>query len=314
MRVVDVGAGIAGLGAATYFAKKGLDVRLLEASGRVGGRAVTLDHPKTGSRCDVGTQYYHSSYERALGLIREVGLEGTLHRIQGDTRFFDDRVRKGSFLVSHRIPWIRAAGVSGNLKSAGFLIHRLLRHRMSTFALEDRPHLDGVKAFDVITDPTLREFLVRPLMIAGGLSEPDPTDVSLLQVLRLIRIIVLTDYLSLAGGTASLHLALADRLPVELETPVRALVTEGDRVRGVLLETGEIRGADHVVVATTANRAASLVPEDWSVEREFLSGVRIPPAVIVTFFLDRPLESGVWSYYSQAGTDKRVSFCTDLSQ
>src|SRR6185295_2646959 len=41
MKVLVVGAGIAGLGVATYLSKRGHDVHVLEASPRVGGRAVT---------------------------------------------------------------------------------------------------------------------------------------------------------------------------------------------------------------------------------------------------------------------------------
>jgi hypothetical protein len=55
-----------------------------------------LRRPGTDDRVDVGTQYYHSSYRRALGLMRDVGLSGSLGKISGATRFFDDRVPAGS--------------------------------------------------------------------------------------------------------------------------------------------------------------------------------------------------------------------------
>jgi phytoene dehydrogenase-like protein len=61
MRVVVIGAGIAGLGAATYFAKRGHDVRVLEAADRIGGRALTIARRNGRDRVDVGTQYYHSN-------------------------------------------------------------------------------------------------------------------------------------------------------------------------------------------------------------------------------------------------------------
>ena len=59
MKVIVLGAGIAGLGAATYFSRKGHDVTVLEANDRVGGRAITLRRSGTDDCVDAGTQYYH---------------------------------------------------------------------------------------------------------------------------------------------------------------------------------------------------------------------------------------------------------------
>lgn len=315
MKVLVVGAGIAGLGAATYFARKGHDVEVLEADDRVGGRALTYERRKGTGRVDVGTQYYHSTYRRAIGLMREVGMVDGLTKIAGSTRFFDDRARRGSFLVGHRLPWFKSIGVGGNLRLAGFLLHRVLRHRMDTFALEEQPKLDGVTALERLQSPLLQEFMIRPLTLAGAIAEPEPTGASLLHVMRLIKIIVMTDYLVLPGGIASLHHALAARLKVRLQTPVRRLVEEKGRVTGVELEgTGAVEKADHVVVAATAPGALALTPEAWRPEREFLASVTIPPFVFPTFFLDRPLEKGVWSYVSQRGKGKKVSIVIDAAQ
>ncbi|MSP63075.1 MAG: FAD-dependent oxidoreductase [Myxococcales bacterium] len=315
MRVLVIGAGIAGLGAATYFARRGHTVEVIEAADRAGGRALTLQRRGSADRVDVGTQYYHSTYTRGIGLMREVGLADRLTTIHGDSRFFDDRVARGSFLVDHRLPWFRPAGALGNLRLGGFLAHRLIRHPMDTFGLEEQPELDGIAAWDAIHDPTLREFLLRPLTLAGAITEPEPTQVSLLHVLRLIRIIVLTDYLTLPGGIASLHEALAARLAVRLGTPARRLVEERGRIVGVELDgSGAIRRADHVVVATTPPAALRLVPEDWTLERAFLASVTIPPFAFPTFFLDRPLEPNVWSYVAQQGRGHQVSLVLDAAR
>jgi oxygen-dependent protoporphyrinogen oxidase len=315
MKVVVVGAGIAGLGAATFFAKKGHEVTVFEADDRVAGRARTLQRPGSDDRCDVGTQYYHSSYRLALSLMEDVGLRRSVGTIAGKTRFFDERVRAGKFDMGHRLPWIAPAGVAGNLRVAWFLLRDVLGNRMSTFALEDRPELDGVRALDALRDPWLQEFVVRTLVLVGGLSEPEPTDVCLLQVLRLVRIIVLTDYLTLPGGTASLHEALAARLPVRLECPVERVVVERGRAAGVELSgSGVVEPADHVVVATTPASAARMLSEEWTVERAFLDGVRLAPAFIVSLFLDRPIGDAVWSYMYPRGSGRLVAFVTEASK
>lgn len=315
MDIVVVGAGIAGLGTATYLSRRGHRVRVVEASDRVGGRARTYVRAATGDCCDVGTQYYHSSYARALGLMSDVGLRREVKTIAGDTRFFDDRASSGSFLVGHRLPWFGPAGFVGNAKLLAFLLGRLVTSPMSTFALEDRPRLDGTRALDEIRDPVLREFMVRVLVNIGTLADPDVSNVSLLQVLRLLRIIVLTDYLALPGGVVSLHEALAARLDVRLGAPAKRLLVDGGRVTGVELEgSSEALRADHVVVATPAPHAATLLPHEWTEERRFLGTVEFPPAIIVSLFLDRPLERGVWSYMLQAGKGTCIDFCTDATQ
>lgn len=311
MRVLVIGGGIAGLGAATYFARDGHSVTVLEAQDRVGGRAVTC-RSRHGHGFDGGTQYFHNNYQRARALMAEVGLADQLYRVAGNTRFFDDRARHGSFLVSHRLPWFPPAGLD-NLRSIG-LLSMLLTQRFDTFGLNASPILD-IDAWDRVQRPRLREFVLRPLLLAGALAEPDAAPPSLLHVLRLLKIVVFTDYLVLPGGIASFHEALAARLDVHLETPVQHLLLEGERVVGVQLAgSGRTLAADHVVVATTPLVAANLTPEDWQQERAFLQSVTIPQVALPTFFLDRPIEIDTWSYMSQSGQQRPVSFIVDAAR
>ncbi len=313
MKIVVIGAGIAGLGAATYAAKAGHDVVVIEAGDAVGGRAKTLRY--RGDTCDVGTQYYHSSYKRASALMRELDIEKTLSVIHGNTRFFDGRVDGGSFLVSHRLPWFKPAGIGGNLRLLWRLIQLVVSHPINPFALTDKvPRSDAVKALDVLQDRNEIEFLVRSLTVAGAITEPEPTDVSLLHVVRLLRIIALTDYLSCSEGNLLLHEKLAERLTIRLETPATRIVEEGGRITGVEVESGEVLPADHVMVATTPPAALRFVPEEWTEEREFLASVKIPSFAFPTFFLDRPLEKNVWSYMSPWGQGNKLSCMLDASQ
>jgi protoporphyrinogen oxidase len=185
----------------------------------------------------------------------------------------------------------------------------------NAYALDIRARLDRAAAWDEFADPTLREFVLRPLLLAGALTEPQAAAPSLLHVLRLLKIVALTDYLVLPRGVASFHEALAARLSVRLGTRVARLVVENAAVIGIELDgTAAVLRADHVVVATTPREAAGLLPAEWKDEREFLDGIEIPPVVLPTFFLDRPLEPGVWSYMTQAGRGGLVSFVVDAAQ
>src|SRR4029079_12525629 len=179
MRVLVIGAGIAGIGAATYFARKGHDVEVLEAGDRIGGRAITLTS-KRGDKADAGTQYFHSNYRRALALMDEVGLRKQLSTVAGPTRFFDTRSPRGYFDISHRLPWFPPAGLN-NLNAPG-LIGRVLRARRDPFSLDYSPAADDANAWSELTAPFLREFVLRPLMLAGALAEPAVAEPSLAHV------------------------------------------------------------------------------------------------------------------------------------
>ncbi len=72
--VVVVGAGLAGLSAARSLVAEGLDVVVLEARERVGGR--TLNHPIGEEKIvEVGGQWVGPGQERVLALVRELDLQ-----------------------------------------------------------------------------------------------------------------------------------------------------------------------------------------------------------------------------------------------
>jgi oxygen-dependent protoporphyrinogen oxidase len=312
MRVIIIGSGIAGLGAAAYFARRGHEVEIFEAGSRVGGRSVTLTS-RRGDRVDTGTQYFHTNYVRARALMRELGLESQLNKVRGRTRFFDRRMSHGFFDLSHRLPWFPPAGAR-NVKGLGLAV-KALAMRRDVFGLDHAPHLDDANAWQQTHDPLMREFALRPLLLAGALAEPATAEPSLLHILRLLRIVVLTDYLVLPGGIASFAEALAARHQVLFDHPVRRLVVEREAVVGVELDgNGRVVRADHVVVAAPPPRAAALLPETWISERQYLQGITIPPFALVSFFLDRAVDSRIWSYVLPENGARYVNFVTDAAR
>ncbi len=68
-----VGAGLSGIYAASLLAEKGLDVIVLEAADRIGGRILT-EHPTFAPFIDAGAQYISPGQDRILGLLKKYQL------------------------------------------------------------------------------------------------------------------------------------------------------------------------------------------------------------------------------------------------
>ncbi|XP_032226643.2 amine oxidase [flavin-containing] isoform X2 [Nematostella vectensis] len=100
--VLVIGAGISGLRAATILQEKyGLDVIVLEARDRVGGRTHTLEDPSF-KYCDIGGAYIGSTQTRVNSLVEELGLE--LFKVNADgydvEHYLGKRVLKKGALAS----------------------------------------------------------------------------------------------------------------------------------------------------------------------------------------------------------------------
>lgn len=315
MKIAVIGAGISGLAAGYKLQKLGHDVTIYEASDRPGGRGQLLNRPGTEDWADVGSQYFHSNYKIGMKLIHDLGLDSKLKTITGKTRMITGKEPGESYTLSPHKPWIKPGGFWGNLKVALYAAKLLLKHRSHTFAADASQAIyDQQSALGSTDSRFVRDHVPRMLNLVGGLSEPDVANVNLLQIHRLFKIIMLTDYVSLEGGTATLHGELARRLDIRFNSPVSGLIEKEGVVRGLTLETGEDVQADHVVVAAHAPRAAALVPSNWKQEKAYLSNIDMSSAILVSLFLDKPLEKGVWTYFLPFEDKGAVSFCVDTQQ
>lgn len=94
VHVIIVGAGISGLSAAKTLTEHGLDVLVLEATDRIGGRVWTLQNDQVGFS-DLGGAYIRPGQNHILRLLKEFDLYSKLYSADSDGQnLYYDAIRK----------------------------------------------------------------------------------------------------------------------------------------------------------------------------------------------------------------------------
>lgn len=257
--IVVVGAGFAGLTAAGELARRGLQVVVLEAASRVGGR--TDSHRVDGRLIELGGQWTGPGQEHVLGLAAELGVPTFKTPHEG----IDLAVVAGV---------VREAGSDSHLTGVADAIERLDQLATevpagSPWEGADAEHLDALPLTDwmatEIGEPGVRALLRQ--MLEGLMTRP-ADDMSLLTILHAARtsgslsaalgIEGGAQELRLVGGMHQLAVRLADDLGacVRLDHPVVAIDQASEPGRAVVHTPGGAFKAAHVVVAVP--------PSGWS--------------------------------------------------
>jgi protoporphyrinogen oxidase len=306
-RIIVVGAGIGGLGAAYWLGKAGYEVEVFEASDRPGGRLMTLE--RDGDKVDVGAQFYHSNYTHCLELIEETGLSSKKRAIEGQTQY---SLSDGSvYQFGHKIRYMRLLGLRGHLSFLAFLLrHVLLGKRFEMYRItRDIPEYDSRAVAEVVRDPKFMDYVVKPVCYGEGQTPPE--GMSLYHFIHQLRLTILTNFVGLSTAVASLPEALAQRVNVRYGAPVRSLLYEGGKVIGVELESGSTHRAEHVIVAVTPDAAVRIVPDALDPQRQFFASFPHTPLPLPCFFLNRPLNAEIWNYFSDPSEQRDFEMAID---
>jgi len=283
--VVVVGAGIAGIAAATELRRQGLRVTVLERAEQVGGRAKTV--PVDGTRVNIGADFISSF---STELLREAEASG------GNVVLIPRRQR--TTIVSDGVAWPLSNPfdlLHGELLSASARVRLPL---LAVPVLQARRSLDPVELArasqldDGSADELVRHWagaevaarVVGPLVRGLLYWELETTSrVPLLAMLAAAR--GGGDVRRVAGGMETLVDALAAGLDVQTGAAVTSV--REDPQHGcvvVSVEDGAERRteADAVICATTAPVAAALVEGLHDGARQFLRSVAYSRTAVIT--------------------------------
>jgi squalene-associated FAD-dependent desaturase len=240
-----VGAGLAGLAAATELAAAGCRVTLWEAGFHAGGRCRSYHDAELDVRLDNGNHLLLSGNRSALAYVDRIGARGTL--VEGAPEFPFIDLASGERWKVHAgklIPGTRVSDFLGALRL-------LVTGRKATVA-------------DLFGRAGLYERFWRPLTVAALNTQPEEAAAVLLRPVitetflrgaRACRPLVPREGLSESFVDPALRFLEAAGAEIRFNTRLREIRLEGDRV--VALDDTPV---DLVVLAVTAPVATKLLP------------------------------------------------------
>lgn len=304
---IVVGAGFAGLAAATLLAERGARVVVLEARPYTGGRARSFVDPDTGSVVDNGQHLFLGAYRDTLALLARIG---TADRLALQPRLRVHFLEPGGAVSEFGLPsrplfgwsvlaglW-RTPGLSRAERWGLLAVAREVRRHSRAAAAADANGLDDVTVaawlHDLGQGERARARLWDPIATAALNEDPDKASAAaFVPVLREMFL----------GGAASARLGvpragLSDLYAdpavawlkthdgeIRLRARVRRLVLAHDRAAGVVLEDGTTISAPHVILAIPPDDLLATLPPGLEAHPYFAACVFMKTSPIVSVYL-----------------------------
>jgi squalene-associated FAD-dependent desaturase len=266
LRAYVIGAGLAGLSAATRLSERGARVTLIEASAQVGGRCRSYFDPVLEMTLDNGNHLVLSGNQAVFDYLRRIGAQDRMAG-PGDARLdFCDLAAGVRWTIRPNagpLPWWLLAPrrrVPGTRAADYLALARLLGPQ------GNRRVAESLSCQGALWDRLIEPFLLAALNTAAKDGSAVLAGAVIRQSLarggKAYRPRIASPTLSAAFIEPALAYLAARGADVRLQTPVRSLAFAGGRVSGLATADGEIAVApdDAVVLATPPWIAQDLVP------------------------------------------------------
>lgn len=294
-KVIVIGAGIAGLGAAYALQKQGVEVSVLEAKNEVGGRM--RSRKWRGAWIDLGAEYLASSERGLMDLVAELGLHRCMHHYPGGEVAFEVwRKNRGHFVSINRpgtLFYSGALNFMSKLRLAGLLpsfFRQFLRTRaMSIEAYDPSKYTwadnESVESWLSRINPQFLDYLVEPLF--EYMYSFRPHEISKGWFLNLFSVHKAPSVHTFNEGLGLVTRTLSEKLDVC--TGARVLrVVAGKKPVIIEWEQGGRKCRDSVdaaIVAVPGTRVNGIVEGLDSERSRFFEAVRYSPQEIPYFML-----------------------------
>lgn len=233
--VVIIGAGLAGLTAAFELKKKGIDAIIYEATGRAGGRILTVeDAVVDGAYVDFGAEYIDSTHEDLLSLARELNVE--IIDLQADPLepryyYFHDKQFTEEDLVNELQPFV----------------DRLTK---DVDTLPDVLHYSEGEKFKALDNKSVTEYL-KEIGVSGWLYD-------------FFDVVITGEYAMEASEQSAINLLYILALPVQIGNRYHALGSEH--------EVFKFKGGSQRVVEKLADKVKDQIKTGWHLQKLLKQG------------------------------------------
>jgi protoporphyrinogen oxidase len=291
-KIIVVGSGVCGLTAAYRLKQLGYHPVVLEKAERLGGRTKT--DSTDGFVLDLGGTYLATTYKEAFQLLDELGLQA----MQEPSQVTASLYIKGQFrkLDNTLLGFLRFPYISWRSKlSLMRLIFPVIRNRgkLNLVNLSSCAELDTetAEAFCRRTvTPEAYDLLIN--MFTRYMFGHDCSEISVVELLWILKIYATSDVIALKGGVQTLTHALARDLDVRTGHDVqRVQATKDGIVASALTLNGNIEiTADYCVIASDGKDLQRIYGHALSgAQQHFLTELRYNPYWVPNFkFKQRP--------------------------